>query len=186
MSQPLPKDRLKQLEETILALPADKQWQVADFVDFLTERSMAEAEDWFWGLIGLIDLDHGDSEEATAALVDQLSKQDDKLIHQFYDTLAVKLSALDGPAYFDYSSGSADSFLYERALVVGQGKKAYNTVLDNPSTFPTGGELQYLLSIASRAYEIKHGTDMTHVPSVVYESFWNKRLWGEEVVAIHA
>ena len=187
VSHPLPPHQIEDILQTLQSLPADRQRQVVEFIEFVAARSAAEREeDWFWGLVGLIDLERGDTEGATNTLIDTLSQLEDEEIFKFHDLLAEKLSALDGPLYFEHSVGSADGFLYERAYAVGSGKKQYYAVLENPGLFPEDNELQYLLSVAESAYERKHGRDLERVPKVIYESFWNQALWGEEAIAIHA
>ena len=182
MNQPLPLDRLKLIEETILALPADKQWQVADFVDFLAERSAAEAEEWFWGLIGLIDWNRDSTELALQPLTEHLEKLPDEEIFRFHDRMAEKLHQLDTPEHFTAAAGSADTFLYGRCLVVAEGKDYYN-VLNDPTAFPQDYDLEDLLSVPEIAFENKHSKAYEHLPNTPYETGWNKAAWGEKAVS---
>lgn len=80
----------------------------------------------------------------------------------------------DGDAYI-----SADSFLYERCVVVANGRELYEQVLADPMAFPQDLEFESLLYVAVTAYERLTGEDVRDVledePS--YETFSNAEGW---------
>ena len=144
----------------------------------------------FWRVISLFDWDEtGDDdavlEPACAALAE---KGPDEII-QFEEILAEKLHALDTRRHckacyageLDPDNGddyiSADDFLYQRCVVVANGRQFYNSVLRFPSKFPQEMEFECLLSLGPTAFERSTGTELDHCTAVSYESFQNQEGW---------
>jgi len=149
---------------------------------------MTESE--FWRILSLLDWDKtGDDaavlEPACSALV---AKGPDDII-QFEEFLAEKLHAIDTRSHckacyageLDPDNGddyiSADDFLYQRCVVVANGRQFYNTVLRTPSEFPQGMEFESLLSLGPTAFERSTGNEFDHSTAGSYESFQNHEGW---------
>ena len=184
MSHPLPPRQIEEILKTLQSLPADRQQQVVDFIEFVAARSAAEwEEDWFWGLVGLIDFELGGVEAALQPLTTHLSSLPDEEIFRFHDILSDKLQQLDTPEHFKVAGGSADTFLYGRCLVVAEGKKYFHTVLNNLGVWPKDHDLEDLLYVPEIAFETKNNAAYPHTPRSVYETGWNKAAWGEKAVS---
>jgi hypothetical protein len=54
----------------------------------------------------------------------------------------------------------------------------------DPHKMPVGKEMEALLYVAQQAYQQKTGKAYHYVPTVNYESFFKKELWGENAVSI--
>ena len=150
---------------------------------------VAMPEKVFWALMEKIDWQRDDDETRLQPLVNALAVQSVAQIYQFSERLALLLHQLDGPAFVEpLEQGemgfSADTFLYARCYVVAKGEKFYKTVRAKPQKMPVGGELEALLYVDQRAYKQKTGKAYHYVPTVNYESFFNKDLWGESAVSI--
>lgn len=174
-------------------LPLEVQQQVNDYIQFLLDKyvrapakALESEEEWFWGLIELLDL-YGESDDVILEpLVSKLCCLSDEKIIFFNDILSKKLYDLDGPQYYKIAGSGSDSFLYTRAYVVSMGQSFYNNVLNNPNKFPSNQEsFEILLNAASRAYERKNNTEFEHLPAFIYETMWNKEQWGEEAIVIN-
>jgi hypothetical protein len=111
---------LHNLPSVIERLPADVQRQVIEYVEFLVERYVSSdkqdsEENWFWELIGQLDLQADSAEAILEPVVQKLSKETDEIIFRFDDLLSKMLYDLDGPAFYEVAASGADSFLYTRA-----------------------------------------------------------------------
>ena len=72
---------------------------------------------------------------------------------------------------------SDDEFLYARCCVVANGKEAYQSVLSDPSNFPTDLAFEDLLYVAANAYERKTGKRFLSTPAFNFETGSNKQGW---------
>ena len=137
----------------------------------------------FWSLIDLIEGSrNSDDTTNLVPLVDALSGLPPGDIEAFFEALAQHLFALDTRAHyraFSWFSGLSDTFLYTRLAVVAQGQEYYETVLSNPSTFPSRSVnwLEGLLYAADEAYELATGQSFSRHSSVSVESFSNEKGW---------
>ncbi|WP_146395928.1 DUF4240 domain-containing protein [Pseudobythopirellula maris] len=149
---------------------------------------MTESE--FWQVVSLFDWDKtGDDEAVLEPACVALSEKGPDSITQFEDILAAKLHAIDTRRHckacyageLDPDNGddyiSADDFLYQRCVVVANGRDFYNDVLDNPSEFPQGMEFEALLSLGPNSFERAAGNEFDHCTAVSYESFQNHEGW---------
>lgn len=171
------------LNNKFASLNEDKQRMLLEYASLLAiQQHQEEAENRFWSLISTMNYAGKSNEEVIAPLVDVLAGSHYKFIYEFEDTLAEKLSALDGPAYFEVAPGSADSYLYARCCVVMNGKDYYLKVLNNPENFPADYEFEALLYVTSKAFFKRTGKEWTYTPKTNYESFYNKENWGEEAI----
>ncbi len=150
---------------------------------------VAMPESDFWNLIGKIDWKKKDDEARLSPLVNALADHSAAEIYQFTERLALLLHQLDGPAFAepleqDRLGFSADTFLYARCYVVARGEKFYKAIQAYPFKMPVGKEMEALLYVTSKAYHQKTGKVYHYVPTVNYESFFNKELWGESAASI--
>ncbi len=146
-------------------------------------------EDLFWHLIGKLEGEKETREEVIAPLIAALSKRSLADIYQFEEILTDKLFQLDSKQYAEqigesaYQEGkyfSVDSFLYARCTVVACGKVLFHQVLTNPQKMPKDAELEALLYVAEKAYELKTGkTDYSYFPQKSYETYSNHIAWGK-------
>ena len=140
----------------------------------------------FWRMIGRLDWRfEGDDERVAEPAVDFLARESIQTIQGFLDTLAAKLFALDGRSWAKQSCAwwcdpdklSADEFLYERCVVVANGREYYEAVLADPAKMPKDLEFEELLHIADAAYERAVGAPSELVPAISYETFANSDGW---------
>jgi len=147
---------------------------------------MEESE--FWDLIGELDWNKaGDDEAVCEPLVSALAGKSTDAIGAFHERLAQKLHALDTEAHArqigeDAYVGpdehfSADWFLYVRCCAVANGRKVFDTVIEDPSQMPEDMEFEALLEVAATAYKRKTGDEFDSDASVSYETFSNKDGW---------
>jgi len=143
----------------------------------------------FWRFILLIDWTQKENEKILQPIVKALAISNEVIIYQFSERLAFYLHQLDGPAYTksleaDELGFSTDTFLYARCLAVAKGEKFYKKVLAKPDTMPVGEDFEALLYVATKAYQQKTGKQYQYVPTTNYESFFNQKLWGEQVIVL--
>ena len=143
-------------------------------------------DEQFWALIDKIDWSQSQDEAKLQPVIEALSKLPVIKIYQFSESLAGLLNQLDGPEFIrpleeDPSGYSADTFLYARCFVVAKGRDFYESVLSKTTPLPTK-YLEPLLYVASQAYEQQTGKKYSYIPSTVYESFFNKTLWGAAAI----
>ena len=143
-------------------------------------------DDTFWRLIDRLDWRfQGDDDQVIEPVVTALAERPLEVIQGFLDALALKLFALDGRAWARESGAwwsdpdrlSADEFLYERCVVVANGREFYERVLADPSEMPKDLEFEALLDIPRAAYRRRVGTDAELVPGISYETFANSNGW---------
>ncbi|PSR08772.1 MAG: hypothetical protein C7N36_21335 [Bacteroidetes bacterium] len=141
-------------------------------------------EEQCWRLIDLLDWDASDDDDRVIApLVKELANENISHIYQFADWLAQKLWLLDTPAHAENlikQDGflSVDDFLYARCAVVANGKVYFDSVLKNPTRFPTTVTFLPLLHTPLIAYQQKKGEEIVYVPLYNYETYGNKTAWG--------
>lgn len=142
----------------------------------------------FWDFIKKIDWTAENDTLRLKPLVDDLATESKQTIHQFSEYLAFLLHQLDGPAFFqalaqDPLGVSSDTFLYTRCLVVAKGEDFYKAILECPEKMPIGEDFEALLYVAKQAYEQQTGQDYKYIPTIIYESFFNKKLWGAKAIS---
>jgi len=142
----------------------------------------------FWEIIDLLDWEKEKDAEILKSAIDKLASLPIAHIYSFEDTLSQKLYQLDQKKFAKnigknaYQKGkyfSIDAFLYARACVVANGKEAYEEVIKNPASMPKGITFEPLLSLASKAYEVKRGKEFFYIPSYNYETYSNEEGWKE-------
>jgi|GEM_PF-2897888 len=143
----------------------------------------------FWNLLKKIDWKQNDDTARLQPVINALAALPVAEIYRFSNWLAFLLHQLDGPAFAqpleqDELGFSSDTFLYARCLVVGKGEKFYKTVLSQPPKMPVGEDFEALLHMAEQAYQRKTGKVYNYVPSINYESFFNRELWGERAASV--
>ena len=137
----------------------------------------------FWGLIQQLDwICTGSDEAVVEPVVAALTAMPVEEIHAFQETLARKLSALDGRSWYEQAGPepdllSGDSFLYARCVVVANGRSFYEGVLASPSKMPKDMEFESLLYMAQRAEERRIGHTEGINTEVSYELFLNSVGW---------
>lgn len=140
----------------------------------------------FWELIDLLDWGKEKNQAIVAPLIKKLSTLPVGHIYNFQELLAQKLYQLDQQQFaenigkFAYQEGeyfSVDYFLYARACVIANGKKAFEEVLTEPKTMFKDLTFESLLTVASIAYEKKTGQQFIYVPSKNIETYSNKIGW---------
>jgi len=146
-------------------------------------------EQEFWRIIALFNWKRtGNDEAVLKPAVAALAKHSEDDIAAFEEILSRKLYALDTleharnigeDAYVDDSKHfSVDWFLYARCCVVANGKKFYESVLEDPTKFPHDMEFESLLGLTDAAYEAKTGRESDGFQtSVSYETFSNRAGW---------
>lgn len=147
-------------------------------------------EDWlteaqFWKVIAQLDWTKtGDPAAVAAPAISALSALSVGNIHQFQDILSEKLWLLDTRAHAQvfmaqHPKGrlSADDFLYVRCAVVAKGADFFNKILQSPASIPQDLTFEPLLTLASRAYEMKTGHPFVHVPAYDFETYGNEKGW---------
>jgi len=150
---------------------------------------LAMPESDFWVLIDKVDWKKNSDEVRLQPLINALAAHSVAQIYQFTERLALLLHQLDGPAFAepleqDKLGFSADTFLYARCYVVAKGEKFYKAVQADPLKMPVGKGMEALLYVAQEAYHQKTGKAYRYVPTVNYESFFNRGLWGENAASI--
>lgn len=146
-------------------------------------------ESKFWTLINLIDWKQKENEKTLQRLIKALVASNKAVIYQFSERLVFYLHQLDGPAFTkaletDELGFSADTFLYARCLAVAKGEKIYKKVLAKPEKMPVGVDFEALLYVAETAYQQKTGKPYQYVPIINYESYFNQKLWGKQVIVL--
>jgi predicted DNA-binding WGR domain protein len=149
--------------------------------------AMTMSEEVFWKIIGLLNWKKQGNDDAVikpaVAALAQMSPAD---IEQFEDLLAEKLHALDTEAHAReigdeaYRPGkhfSADWFLYERCVVVANGRDYFEFVRAAPKQMPKDMEFEAILTVAPSAYERKTGREFQHETPLSYETFSNRQGW---------
>lgn len=147
-------------------------------------------EETFWKTISMFDWDEsGDDEAVLEPAISALAKHDVDDIYEFHNLLAEKLHALDTREHcracyageLDPDNGddyiSADDFLYQRCVVVANGKELFDVALRDPTQMPQNLEFESLLYVPHHAFERKTGEEYDHSTPVSYESFENKTGW---------
>lgn len=143
-------------------------------------------EEQFWAIINLFDWTKTENfSQIIEPAVATLSNLPIEQIQQFEDILSEKLWQLDTlehanaslPGYGEADYLSADGFLYARCLVVANGQKFFQEVIENPSEFPVEEELEALLYVASDAYKRKIGNEFEYSPKFNYETGSNLKGW---------
>jgi hypothetical protein len=136
-------------------------------------RSQILSDAQFWQIIELLDWQKiGDDEAVVAPLVTHLARLPVSFIYQFQDKLSEKLYNLDTRSHAAPFSTpfSVDYFLYTRCVVVANGKKVYEQVLNDPSVMPTEIDFEPLLFVASDAYTLKTGKNFEYVADFPIET----------------
>ncbi|MEN0003383.1 MAG: DUF4240 domain-containing protein [Bacteroidota bacterium] len=142
----------------------------------------------FWVLIDKIDWSQTKGLTILEPLVNAVALLPISEIYQFSERLADLLHQLDGPDFAkaleeDPMGYSADTFLYARCFALAKGQAFYENVLSKTTPLPAA-YLESLLSVADKAYTQKTGKSYQYTPSTIYESFFNKDLWGEQAITI--
>jgi predicted DNA-binding WGR domain protein len=148
------------------------------------------SESLFWDLIARFDWKKtGDDDGVLRPTVTALAGMQVEDIFAFDDLLAEKLYALDTRDVcrgiyrdtLDPDDGddyiSADDFLYQRCVIVANGKALFDAVLSNPRVAPQGLEFEALLRVAWKAYEKKTGKEYDRATRLSWESFSNEAGW---------
>ncbi len=170
-------DEMKREQERIDRRPPKKQ----------KPRKMLDADD-FWSIIALFDWNHlGDDESIVRPAIESLKIRSKSEICRFQERLSYLLYQLDtiahashiGEISYDPKTGSisVDSFLYVRCVAVCNGKTFYESALQDPHKMPKDMEFEILLSVASRAYELKTGQEFEYSTGCSYETFSNLDGW---------
>lgn len=181
---------LNQVDESFLKVVHSMlETYVKEHQKDVNNDALTKENDTFWTYIDLIDWSKTNHQERLKALVDKLATSDIPTIHDFSEQLAFYLHQLDGPAYFEALKNreegvSSDTFLYARCMVIAKGKTFYIDVLDHPVKMPTGEDFEALLYVDEQAFEQKTGEKYDYVPSINYESFFNKNLWKEQAITL--
>lgn len=105
-------------------------------------------------------------------------------VRGFQERLARLLYALDGERFAVRGAAelpeylSPDLFLYQRAYVVGRGRRFFESVLHDPTSMPPG-ECEDLIDAAARALQRVDGTpdDEPIATSVSFETYSNEGAW---------
>ncbi len=142
----------------------------------------------FWNIIEMLNWDEaGDDDAVVESVVNYLAKKSDEEIFRFEELLAQKLHALDTKSHAkeigehsfvnEEKCFSVDGFLYARCVVVANGKKLFEHVLQNPSDFPKDMEFEAILYVAREAYEQKNDKEWEYVSPTDYETYKNVSGW---------
>jgi len=151
--------------------------------------AMKMSEEVFWRIIGLLNWKKlGDDDAVIKPAVAALSAMTGEDIQRFEDILAEKLHALDTEAHareigeYAYRDGqhfSVDWFLYERCVVVANGRDIFNAILADTKQMPKDCEFEVLLSVAPEAYAKKTGEEFDYSSPLSYETYSNREGWKE-------
>jgi hypothetical protein len=138
----------------------------------------------FWSLIDLISGDRWDDDRSDySALEAKLCQMPSEQVRAFYEALAERAHALDtraNHAAFAYFPGLADTFLYARLAVIGNGEDVYRHVLATPSAFPARSRSAWaerLLVVPMEVYRSATGADLDTSAAPDLESFSNRDGW---------
>ena len=177
--------------ETYLRLfePMDVQFKLDLIAGLSQSEGHEKGEQQFWELMELIDWSKEGDEQKVQPLKIALQNTSASTIQQFSEQLAQSLHQLDGPQYFDALRKrkygiSADTFLYARCWVVAKGKSFYEDVLKSPEKMSVSDDFEVLLYVGKEAYEQATSEAYDFIPSVMYESFFNKKLWKEKAIQL--
>ncbi|MEM1123584.1 MAG: DUF4240 domain-containing protein [Bacteroidota bacterium] len=156
----------------------------------ILENGLQLDEASFWKFISLIDDSRTEENKAISPLVAALANSPQAIIFQFAESLAFHLHQLDGPTFFDAMGqnnklgASADTFLYARCSVVAKGEIFYKKVLEQPKYMPAAGGMESLLYVAEEAFELKMSKPYEYIPTINFESFFNRALWGSQAITL--
>jgi predicted DNA-binding WGR domain protein len=152
--------------------------------------TMTMSDEVFWRLLRLLNWKKvGDDEAVIEPVVAALALMSVADIEQFENILAEKLYKLDTESHAReigeeaFRPGkyfSVDWFLYERCVVVANGREFHESVLADPTKMPKDMEFEAILSIAPSAYERKTGKELDHVTTFSYETYSNQVGWQEK------
>ncbi len=134
----------------------------------------------FWQIISLLDWSKlGDNEAVVAPVVSHLLTLPVSFIYQFEDKLSEKLYQLDTRLHAAKFKKplSVDDFLYARCVVVANGEKVYQTIVNDPTQMPTDVDFEPLLYVASDTYLLKTGKQFEYIPTFSIETYANKEGW---------
>jgi hypothetical protein len=139
-------------------------------------------EHQFWKIIALFDWSQKSNRAIMQPAIDALAKFPLESLHQFDETLAAKLYALDREEYahptgFGIEYFSVDMFLYNRCSVVGNGKSFYERVLKNPSMMHKHMDFESLLNLTNHAARQQGIEDFFTATQLSYETFSNEAGW---------
>jgi hypothetical protein len=147
-------------------------------------------EPTFWSIIELFDWDKtGDDDAVLLPALTALIEFAPSEISEFHEMLAAKLFGLDTREHArwcfrgetDPDDGdahiSSDMFLYNRCVVVANGRAFYERVLADPTKFPAELEFESLLYLGRHAYKLKTGVEWDGFTRLSYESFSNVDGW---------
>ena len=145
-------------------------------------------EDTFWEIMELLDWskEEENAEAVIAPAVARLAALPVFAIYNFQDILSEKLYVLDARRYAAHIGEAAfredeyfsvDHFLHARCYMVAIGKEAYEQAVQHPALMLKDLTFEALLSVASKAYELKTGTPLTYLPAFDYETYSNKEGW---------
>lgn len=153
------------------------------------EETSTTEQALFWQLIKKIDWSKDSAEERLKPLLETLKEAEVDTINKFSEQLAQALHRLDGPAYYEVLKSreqgvSADTFLYARCFVVAKGNAFFEMVLQHPEKMMTAENFEAILYLTQEAYQQKTGEAYNFFPSVVYESFFNEKLWKEKAISL--
>ena len=143
-------------------------------------RTHILSDEQFWHIISLLDWTKlGNDEAVVAPVIAHLSNLPVSFIYQFEDKLSEKLYQLDTRQHAVKFKNplSVDDFLYSRCVVVANGKRAFQTVLNDPTQMPTDVDFESLLYIASDAYTLKTGKEFAYLPTFSVETYANSEGW---------
>lgn len=145
------------------------------------------SEDVFWRIIKLFDWKKtGDDDAVLRRAVAALSQMTEDDIRRFEDILASKLYALDTEAHAREIGSEAcrpdkyfsvDWFLYERCVVVANGREFFEQVLADPRQMPEDMEFEAIPTLAASAFERKTGRAFEYAAQQSYETFANSAGW---------
>ena len=143
-------------------------------------------EELFWKIIAFLDWRQEDDADILAPAIEKLVEYPIHYIYLFQDILSEKLYQLDTKNYAlnigedswaENKYFSVDNFLYARCCVIANGKKAFDTILNNPSEMPKDFTFEPLLSLASEAYEKKTGKIFNYSGHFNFETYSNESGW---------
>lgn len=140
-------------------------------------------EDKFWQIIESFDWSmEGYDHAVMKPAIDTLSQMTVADLRRFGEILAQKLYALDtqahaAPTGFGTEHFSVDTFLYQRCVVVVNGRALYEQVLNHQRQIPKDLEFEMLLNLTDSAAEEMGLDDYLDDTTVSYETFSNKAGW---------
>lgn len=143
-------------------------------------------EQLFWDIIALLDWTQINNDDILAPAIQGLAALPVHYIYLFQDILSEKLFLLDAKKYAlhigedRWQEGyyfSVDNFLYARCCVVANGKDAYETILNQPAEMPKNVIFEPLLSLASKAYQLKTKKTFNYTGHYNFETYANENGW---------